>query len=258
MIIDDQIDSRRRRRKNLVNDQDGGVPKEIQIVYRSFVEQAETERNYEAAIPCHTDKGSQSTATTVEELAVSDSFSSWGPTRGILKCKTVLDSLERDLLAPLHRSVHRRRTQVARQQPNKQVSFSIVTVHYHSVVLADPLYDALNGPPVAIGKWKESEVFESLEQFEKCRPKQPRFIDDLYLSPSLRARMLFDASAEVDFSETIEDIYRGLHFCQSIEDIYRALPFPDDEDQARKQNSSECKSTKRKGHRQPVIGMTTR
>ncbi|KAL7572726.1 hypothetical protein ACA910_008996 [Epithemia clementina (nom. ined.)] len=149
-----------------------GVPKEIQVVFRRVNEYAEADKNQCTDNPCNIDKECEGTATTVEELAVSDSFSSWGgASRGILRCKTLLDSLERDLIVP---------------------SWSLRPNH------------------TTPRSWKESEVIEDFEQYEEDRQYKPRPDEDLYMSASLRSQLLMEASAELDLNQTIEDIYRGL------------------------------------------------
>ena len=188
-----------------------GVPKEIRVVFRS----RDINRHGPATpLPEYKDdKESEGTTTTVEEIVGSDSFSSNGPSRGILKCKTVLDSLERDLLVPMSDSFTKiPPTSPSKRTTSKGVSFSFVIVHYHALVLADPQFEVCHGPPVALGRWKESKVFEDFEQYEEDRQYTPRPDEDLYMSPSLRTRLLMEESAKVNLDQAIEDIYRGLPF----------------------------------------------
>ena len=116
----------------------------------------------------------------------------------ILKCKTLLDSLEGELVSSSRSRRRRNRTTTTGSTTTSNwksniegVSFGPVTVHYHSYTLAQADYDFVEGPPLALGHWTESEIFEDLDQYEdEGGNGDHRRDDDLFMRPSMRRYLL--------------------------------------------------------------------
>lgn len=142
-----------------------------------------------------------SSSDTGDFMSNLDSFSTYyGGPKGILKCKTVLDSLEKGFFVATFDRPQRK--------SKCHVRFSFVTVHYHRLALGDS--DMTNGPLLTLGRWVESEVFEDLDHYEEDRPYEVRPDYLLRMKPSFRRSLLLmqdmGSIAEQSTDETPVDV----------------------------------------------------
>mmetsp|Transcript_15567 Transcript_15567/g.33965 ORF Transcript_15567/g.33965 Transcript_15567/m.33965 type:complete len:239 (-) Transcript_15567:50-766(-) len=181
-------------------------------------------------------------STLAIEESFSRSFSSCeAPKHGILKCSTLLDSLERELVAA---QPPKTKTLPKKARKLSKIAFSHVTVHYHRYMIMDKNYDLAEGPLLALGEWTASEVFEDLDQYIEDLGYPPsRRDDDLYIRPALRRFLLWqERDTNIDEAcSALADYHTDILFSNMLdeEDEYYSEDMLDD-DEPYPEDEQEC------------------